>query len=193
MGWWRGHCWDPLHVACMAVVVTVCHRCCRRFIISCDRHHALMHNAWVLQPSGGWLREVTLALLNCSGGCTLWWALVVAARAVGCWAISTARLCTAPGPLGPVDGGLGGCHWCCPIIFTTAALCGCWWVTAQSFHAISIARFCAMRCRQEILQICKLMKLRIFDIETNRNQSRIYYDPANIYLHPKTLKSIYLK
>ena len=25
-------------------------------------------------------------------------------------------------------------------------------------------------CRQEILQIRKLMKLRIFDIETNRNQ-----------------------
>ena len=49
------------------------------------------------------------------------------------------------------------------------------------------------RCRQEILRICKLMKLRIFDIETNRNQSRIYYNPANIYLCPKTSKSIYPK
>ena len=35
-------------------------------------------------------------------------------------------------------------------------------------------------CGQEILWIYELMKLRIFDIETNRNQWRIYYDPANI-------------
>ena len=28
-----------------------------------------------------------------------------------------------------------------------------------------------LRCRQEILWICKLMKLRIFDIEMNQNQS----------------------
>ena len=48
-------------------------------------------------------------------------------------------------------------------------------------------------CRWEILRICKLMKLRIFDIETNRNQSQIYYNPANIYLCPKTSKSIYPK
>ena len=48
-------------------------------------------------------------------------------------------------------------------------------------------------CGREILRIYELMKLRIFDIETNRNQSRIYSDPANIYLRPKTSKSIYPK
>ena len=26
MEWWRGRCWGPLHVACMAVIVTVHHR-----------------------------------------------------------------------------------------------------------------------------------------------------------------------
>ena len=34
----------------------------------------------------------------------------------------------------------GGCHWCHPIIFAAVASCGCgrWWVTARSFHAISV-------------------------------------------------------
>ena len=36
------------------------------------------------------------------------------------------------------------------------------------------------RCRREILRICELMKLRIFDTKTNRIQSRIYYDPVNV-------------
>ena len=147
MGWWRGRCWGPLRVACVAVVVTVHHRCCRRFIVSHDRCRALVRDAWALQPGGGWLRGVALAPPNCGGGCALWRALVVATRAVGRWAIGTARLCAAPGPLGPVDGGMGGCHWCRPIVFAAAASCGCgrWWVAAQSFHAISFARFCATR------------------------------------------------
>ena len=34
-----------------------------------------------------------------------WWVLVVVAHAVGHWAIDTACLCAAPGPLGPVDSG----------------------------------------------------------------------------------------
>ena len=115
MGWWRGCCWGPLRVACMAVVVMVhCHHC-RWFIISRD--------AWALQPGGGWLRGVALAPPDCGGSCALWWALVVVARAVGHWAISTARLCTAPGPLGPVDGGCRGCVGCAPIAFAMVALC----------------------------------------------------------------------
>ena len=105
MGWWRGRCWGPLRVACMAVVVAVHCRHCRRFVVSRDRHCALVRDAWALQPGGGWLRGVALAPPDCGGGCALWWALVVVARAVGCWAIGTARLCAAPGPLGPVEGG----------------------------------------------------------------------------------------
>ena len=93
------------------------------------------------------VKGVALAPPDCGGGCALWWALVVAAHAVGHWAIGTARLCAAPGPLSPVDGGMGGCHWCRPIVFATAASCGCgrWWVAARSFHAISVAHFCATR------------------------------------------------
>ena len=34
MGWWRGHRWGPLRVACMAVVVTVRRRRCRRFVMA---------------------------------------------------------------------------------------------------------------------------------------------------------------
>ena len=36
MGWWRGCCWGPLRVACMAVVVVVCRCHCHRFVISCN-------------------------------------------------------------------------------------------------------------------------------------------------------------
>ena len=50
------------------------------------------------------------------GGSTASWPLVGrSTRVVG----------AMPGPLGPVDGGMGGCHWCRLIVFTTAALCGC--------------------------------------------------------------------
>ena len=123
MGWWRGRCWGPLRVACMAVVIAVRRHRCRRFVISCNRHRALVRDAWALQPSGGWLRGVALAPPDCGGGCTLWWALVVAARTVGRWAIGTARLCAAPGPLGLVDGGRRGCVGCAPIAFAVAASC----------------------------------------------------------------------
>ena len=83
MGWWRGHCWGPLHVACMAVIVVVHCCCCRWFIVLHDQHHALVHDAWALQPGGGWLRGVALAPLDCGGGCVLWWTLVVAVHTVG--------------------------------------------------------------------------------------------------------------
>ena len=100
MGQWRGRCWGPLRVVCVAVVIAVCcHRCCR-FVISRD--------AWALQPGGTWLRGVALAPPDCGGGCALWWALVVAAHAVGHWAIGTMRLCAAPGPLGPWTVDVGG-------------------------------------------------------------------------------------
>ena len=34
MGWWRGCCWGPLRVVGMAVVVAVCRRHCRRFVVA---------------------------------------------------------------------------------------------------------------------------------------------------------------
>ena len=34
MGWWRGRCWGPLCVACVAVVVTVYCRRCHRFVVA---------------------------------------------------------------------------------------------------------------------------------------------------------------
>ena len=52
MGWWRGRCWGPLRVAGVAVVVAVRRRRCRRFAVSRNRHCALVHNAWALQPGG---------------------------------------------------------------------------------------------------------------------------------------------
>ena len=53
-------------------------------------------------------------------------------------------------------------------------------VCAAAEHARAVCIAEIAHCRQEILRICKLMKLRIFDTETNRIQSRIYYDPANV-------------
>ena len=44
------------------------------------------------------------------------------------------------------------------------------------------------RCRQEILRICKLMKLWIFDTKTNQIQSWIYYDPVNVWITPENIK-----
>ena len=131
MGWWRGRCWGPLRVACVAVVVAVCHRRCRRFVVSHDRHCVLVRNTWALQPGGGWLRGVALAPPDCGGGCTLWWVLVVAVRAVGHWATSAALLCAMPGPLGLVDGGRGGCWWCPPIAVAVTCHRGRWWVVAR--------------------------------------------------------------
>ena len=43
-------------------------------------------------------------------------------------------------------------------------------------------------CWREFQRIYKLMKLQIFDAETNWIQSRIYHDPANIYIMPKNIK-----
>ena len=43
----------------------------------------------------------------------------------------------------------------------------------------------AVRCRQEFLRICELMKLQIFDTERNRIQSQIYYNPANVCITPE--------
>ena len=77
-------------------------------------------------------------------------------------------------------------HWhilCC------CDLPGCW----PLWGGGEISMKNGARCRREILRIRKLMKLWIFDIETNRNQWQIYSDPANIYLCPKTSKSIYPK
>ena len=34
MGWWRGRCWGPLCVACVAVVVAVRHHHCHRFVVA---------------------------------------------------------------------------------------------------------------------------------------------------------------
>ena len=104
---------------------------CHRFIVLHDRHRVLVHNAWALQPGGGWLRGVALAPPDCGGGCALWWALVVAARAVGHWATGTVLLCATPGPLGLVDGGHGGCWWCPPIAVAVARHRGRWWVVVH--------------------------------------------------------------
>ena len=108
-----------------------CCRRCRRFIISRDRHCVLVRNAWALQPGGGWLRGVALAPPDCGGGCVLWWALVVVARAVGHWVTGAMLLCATPGPLGLVDGGCGGCWWCPPIAVAVARHRGRWWVVAR--------------------------------------------------------------
>ena len=43
-------------------------------------------------------------------------------------------------------------------------------------------------CRREILRICELMKLRIFDTEMNQIQSRIYYNPANVCITPENIE-----
>ena len=59
-----------------------------------------------------------------------------------------------------------------------------WYIHSSIYGPI----FCSVHCRQEILQICELMKLRIFDTETNRIQSRIYYDPANIRIMPENIE-----
>jgi hypothetical protein len=49
------------------------------------------------------------------------------------------------------------------------------------------------RCRREFLRIYELMKIRIFDAETNRIQSRIYTTLRTFILRPKTSKSIHPK
>ena len=66
---------------------------------------------------------------DCGGGCALWWALVVAARAVGHWATSAALLCAVPGPLGPVYDGCGGAGGALPLVgvVVVARRCGRWW------------------------------------------------------------------
>ena len=79
--------------------------------------------------------------------------VVVAARRHGRWlvtarvwlVIDVACLCAMPGPLGPVDGGVGGCPWCRPIADAVVVVLGCglWRVAAWSFHVIGIAHFCA--------------------------------------------------
>ena len=62
-------------------------------------------------------------------------------------------------------------------------------------HAQHVTHLCRsiqlqnrQRCRREILRICELMKLRIFDTETNRIQSQIYYDPANVCITPENIE-----
>ena len=59
--------------------------------------------------------------------------------------IDVTCLCAMPGPLGLVDSGVGGCHWCHPIANVVVMVLGCglWWVAAWSFHAISVTCFCA--------------------------------------------------
>ena len=85
----------PLRVACVAVVVAV--RRCRWFVVSRDRCRALVHNAWALQPSGGWLRGLALAPPDCGGGCTPLWVLVVVARMVRLLVTGAVLLCAVPG------------------------------------------------------------------------------------------------
>jgi hypothetical protein len=68
-------------------------------------------------------------------------------RWVAAWgrlAIAIACLCAAPGPLGQVDGGMGGCPWCRPIAVAVVVARGrgVWWVAAWSLHDFSVARFC---------------------------------------------------
>ena len=60
--------------------------------------------------------------------------------------------------------------------------------TSPAFSPILPALFTHQRCRQEFLWICELMKLGIFDTETNWIQSRIYYDPANVCIMPENIE-----
>ena len=70
--------------------------------------------------------------------------------------------------------------------------------SARSLHQLTIIAVSAekacdtleqeIQCRREILRICELMKLRIFDTETNRIQSQIYYDPANVLITPENIE-----
>ena len=107
---------------------------------------ALAHDAWALQPSGWWLRGVALAPPDCSGGCVLWWAFMVAAHAVGHWVIDTARLCAAPGPLGLVYDGCGGAGGALPLVDVVVAARrrDRWLVTACVWLAIAVACLCTV-------------------------------------------------
>ena len=64
---------------------------------------------------------------------------------VGHWVIGTAFLCATPGPLGPVDGGHGGCWWCPPIAVTVACHRGRWWVVTHERWEWG-DRHCALAC-----------------------------------------------
>ena len=105
------------------------HGCRRRHALSSSVRRALVHNAWALQPSGGWLRGLALAPPDCGGGCAPSWVLVVAARMVGLSVTGAALLCTVPGPLGPVYDGCGGAGGALPLVgmVVVARRCGRWW------------------------------------------------------------------
>ena len=101
-----------------------------------DPHCVLVRDARALQPNGWGSRGVASASPARGGRCAPWCALVVAARAVGRWAIGA-----APRPLGPVHGGNAGRG---PIAFAVAASCRRgrrWWVV-RSPHEVSAALFC---------------------------------------------------
>ena len=99
-----------------------------RFVVSRDQCRALVHNAWALQPGGGWLRgwhwlpRIAVAVAPS-------WVLVVAARTVGLLVTGTTLLCAVPGPLGPVYDGCGGAVGALPLVgvVVVARRCGCWW------------------------------------------------------------------
>ena len=117
-----------------AVAVSCRHGC--RFAVSCDRCRALVHNTWALQPSGWWLRGAGGALRSLSWSHTVevvgwWWC-----TSVGNGAIGVAHLCTTPGPFDPVDRGIGGCFWCCPIADAIVVVGG----SAVSWPLVVVAR-----------------------------------------------------
>ena len=70
-----------------------------------------------------------------------WWCASVGDRAIG-----VARLCAMPGPFDPVDREGDGVQLVAldhHRVVVASCGCGHWWVAAWSFHAISIAHFCA--------------------------------------------------
>ena len=128
---WAGGSWDhrlPVGHHCRGAIG---HHHCAIFVspVRCLAQLMLCICVRCLGIAAQWMMVggVALAPLDCGGGCTRWWALVVVARAVGRWVIGTMCLCAAPGPLGPVDSGGGGCDGGAPIAFAMAASChrGC--------------------------------------------------------------------
>lgn len=97
---------------------------------------------WLDDGCGGrwWCRPIIVAVLA-SYRRSSWPVMARGHRSVG-----VERLSAAPGPLGPVDGGSGGCDWWPPLVVAVVALSrrGRRRVAAWLLHGVGVALFCAM-------------------------------------------------
>ena len=114
-----------------------------------DWHHTLVRSARAFGPGGRWTWRVLVVPSSCCCGHILSrLSLGGGAQVLGIGQLAS-RACAQclGGPFDPVDREGDGVQLVAlDHHHVVAASCGCghWWVAAQSFHAISIVRFCTM-------------------------------------------------